>query len=338
LENDMPTSTYRKNQMFILITVLIAIAFLVSICVGKYPIGLTDIFTIVTGGEIDAISKNVFFTIRLPRTIMALIAGLGLGMAGSVYQTIFKNPLASPDIIGVANGATLGAAVAIVFFGYSTLIIAASAFIGGILVMVLVVALVNSTTNINTITYILAGIIFKALSESLIMLLKLFSDPQNELAAIEFWSMGSFSHVVVSKVVVIFPIFLTGFIGMILLRRQIALLGLEDDESRSLGVRVGAIRMIVLAVSTLMVTSIICITGVINFIGLIAPHIARLALKRTSFETCIFASLVGAFIVLVADCLARSMYSTEIPISILTTFIGLPCLIYFMRSKKAGRI
>lgn len=327
-----------RKLVFFIASALVAAAFIVSVCVGKYPLSLREIAAILAGEEIADIKRNVFFTLRVPRTIMALLAGIGLGMAGAVYQTIFKNPLASPDIIGVANGANLGAALAIALFGHSTLLVASSAFLGGMLVMLLVIALARSTGHASTTTYILAGIILRAVSEACIMLLKFFADPEKELAAIEFWSMGSFGNVTASKLFIILPIFLAGFVGLVLMRRQISLLGLEDDESRTLGVRLNFVRVSVLACSTLMVSSIICITGLINFIGLIAPHIARLVLKRTSFAGSMLAALVGAFILLAADCLARSIYSAEIPISILTTFTGVPFLIYFMRRRKAGQL
>lgn len=328
----------RRKKSFIFAAVLVTAAFGISVLVGKYPLSLQEIGAILFGGEISDLKRDVFFTLRVPRTIMALLAGVGLGMAGSVYQTIFKNPLASPDIIGVANGANLGAAIAIVLFGHNTFLVASSAFLGGMFVMLLVIALVRATGHGSTTTYILAGIILKAVSEACIMLLKFFADPEKELAAIEFWSMGSFGNITASKLFIILPIFLLGFIGLLLMRRQVALLGLEEDESRTLGVRVKLVRVVVLTFSTLMVTSIICLTGLISFVGLIAPHIARLALKRTSFASSVLASLAGAFILLIADCLARFIYSAEIPISILTTLIGVPVLIYFMRSRRAGRI
>lgn len=328
----------RQKQAFLFAAALVAAAFVVSICVGRYPLSLRDITLILAGNAPSETAHNVFFTLRLPRTVMALLAGIGLGMAGSVYQTIFKNPLASPDIIGVANGANLGAAIAIVLFGHHTLWVASCAFAGGMLVMLLVITLVRSTGQASTTTYILAGIILKAASEAFIMILKFFADPEKELAAIEFWSMGSFGAITGGKLLVVLPGFLVGLIGILLMRRQVSLLGLEEEESRALGVRVGVVRISVLLFSTLMVTSVICLTGLINFVGLIAPHIARLALKRTSFASCLFASLAGAFILLVSDSLARSLYSAELPISILTTFIGIPVLIYFMRGRKAGRI
>ncbi|MDR0649087.1 MAG: iron ABC transporter permease [Synergistaceae bacterium] len=332
----MPCDRAEKRALIFAVA-LVAVAFVVSCCVGKYPLSVPEIFTIISGGQISDIKRNVFLTLRFPRTVMAMLAGIGLGMTGSVYQTIFKNPLASPDIIGVANGANLGAAVAIVLFGYNTLLTASLSFLSGLLVMLLVVSLVRKTNQANTTTYILAGIILKAVSEACIMILKFFADPEKELAAIEFWSMGSFGNITASKLTAILPFFLAGLAGIVLMRRHIALLGLEDDESRTLGVRLKLIRSLVLSFSTLMVTSVICLSGLVNFVGLIAPHIARLLLKRVSFASSVFASLAGAFILLVSDGFARSVYSAEIPVSILTTFIGVPFLIYFMRRGRARR-
>jgi iron complex transport system permease protein len=328
----------KRTFIFVFAAALVAVAFAVSFCVGKYPLSVDEIVTILSGGEIRDIKRNVFLNLRFPRTVMALLAGVGLGMTGAVYQTVFKNPLASPDIIGVANGANLGAAVAIVMFGHDTLLTAASAFLSGLLVMLLVISLVRQTGHAGAVSYILAGIILKAVSEACIMILKFFADPERELAAIEFWSMGSFGNITAAKLLVVLPFFLVGLTGIVLMRRQVALLGLDDDESMTLGVRVKLVRVAVLAFSTLMVTSIICLTGLINFVGLIAPHISRLLLKRTGFASCVLASLAGAFILLAADCLARSVYSAEIPISILTTFIGVPFLICFMRNRRAGRV
>jgi iron complex transport system permease protein len=150
--------------------------------------------------------------------------------------------------------------------------------------------------------------------------------------------MGSLGAITSTKVLAILPFFLIGFTGLILMRRHITVLGLEDDESRTLGMRVKHIRVMVLAFASLTVASIICQTGLIIFIGLIAPHAARLALKRINFTWCVLSAMTGALIMLIADCLARSLSSFEIPISILTTFIGIPVLVYFMINRKAGKV
>ncbi|MDR1728620.1 MAG: iron ABC transporter permease [Acidobacteriota bacterium] len=321
---------------FAAVGALAALAFLFSFCIGKYPLTVEEIGAILFGGEVGQLKRDVFLNLRVPRAVMSFLTGVGLGLAGSVYQIIFKNPLAAPDIIGVSSGANLGAAVAVVVFGGSTMLLASSAFVGGLLVTFMVIALVRMTDRNSMATYILAGVVMKAVSESFIMMLKFFADPEKELAAIEYWSMGSFSNMTASKLAVVFPLFAVGLAGVVLLRRQVTLLGLQEDESRMLGVRVRGVRIGVLAFSTLMVTSTVCVTGLIAFVGLIAPHIARLLLKRNSFPVCVFASLVGGVILLVADVFARTIYSAEVPISILTTLVGVPFLLYFIMRRQGG--
>ena len=326
----------RLIRYFAVMSALALLALIISFCVGKYRLTPGEIVTILSGGEIGRIKREVLLNLRIPRAFMALIAGLGLGLAGNVYQIIFRNPLAAPDIIGVASGANLGAAIAVALCGGGALLPASFAFAGGMAVTFLVIALVRVTAQNSMTTYILAGIIMKAISESFIMMLKFFADPEKELAAIEYWSMGSLGNITAQKLAVAAPLFAVGFLGLVLIRRQVTLLGTQDDESRMLGVRVRGVRVAVLTFSTLMVTSTICMTGMIAFVGLIAPHIARLLLKRNSFTSCVFAGLAGGFILLVADIFARTIYSAEIPISILTTFIGAPFLLYFIVKRNGA--
>lgn len=311
----------------------------VSICVGKYRIRPEEILMLLQGGDVvPPMMRKVFFTLRLPRALMALLAGIGLGFAGSVYQTIFKNPLASPDIIGVAGGANLGAATAIVAVSASSVpAIAVGAFWGGMAAVGCVMLLVRATQSHSTSTYILSGIVINALSRATIMALKYFADPENELAAMEYWEMGTFGNITLSKLLSVLPMFLTGLVGLLLLRRQIDLMGLGEDECRALGVRLKCVRTAVLALSTLLVASIVSVTGLIAFVGLIAPHTARLMLRRNNAATLCLSGLTGGFVVLAADVLARVLYSAELPISILTTATGVPLLLYFMCGRR-GRL
>jgi iron complex transport system permease protein len=251
---------------------------------------------------------------------------------------VFKNPLAAPDIVGVSSGANLGAAVAIVLFGHNAALMASTAFAGGMLVLFLVIFTARLSRNPSTVTYILAGIIMKAVTDAFIMLLKFFADPERELAAIEYWAMGSLGGITASKLAAMAPFFLVGFLGLVLMRRQCVLLGLEDEESRALGVRLKLIRTTVLGLSALLVASIISQTGLIAFAGLIAPHAARLAIKRISFAWCVLSSMMGALILLISDSLARCISVFEIPVSIPTTLIGVPVLLYFMWKRKEGKI
>ena len=316
----------------------IVLTFLASVCIGNYAISLPEIGAILTGGEVNAMTRNVFFTLRLPRACMGLMAGAGLGVAGSVYQMIFKNPLASPDIIGVSSGANLGAAVAIVSVGTGVGGIAAGAFTGGLVAVAFVMLLVRATRANTTATYVLAGIVISAVAKSVIMLLKYYADSESNLAAIEYWTMGSFAGVTAGKVFSVLPFWFIGFAGLFLLRRQVGLLSLNEEECRMLGVRLHQVRLAVLTLSTLLVASIVSITGLISFIGLIAPHIARMMIKRENTDTMVLSAMVGGAVLLVADILARSLYAGGLPISILTTVIGVPVLVYFMCKRREGKV
>ncbi len=332
--NSVNLNKQKNVIVYSAVLILLGTAFLLSICVGKYPIAVKDIFDIIFGNSVDEMTRNVFFRLRIPRTLMALIAGVGLSCAGSVYQSIFKNPLASPDILGVSSGANIGAAFAIVFLGGGMTTVALGAFVGGLAAIFSVLALVGMSREKEVVTYVLAGIAISALANALIMTMKFFADPERQLAAVEFWAMGSFAGITLDKLKVVVPIFLIGFTGLVLLRWQIMLLSLSDDEVKMLGVRVKYVRYGVLLCSTLMATSIVSVTGLITFIGLIAPHISRLILKKNDFNAFMLSGLVGAVILLFADCLARSLSSSELPISILTSLIGVPFLVYFMCNGK----
>ena len=310
--------------------VLLLAAALGSCCVGKYPISLEEIWRILTGGAVKDMTRNVFFTLRLSRTAMAVLSGAGLGLAGAVYQIIFKNPLASPDIIGIASGANLGAAVAIVAVSGTMASVAVGAFAGGLLAVAMVMLLVHATRSLSTSTYVLAGIIISAVANALIMALKYCADSDSELAAIEYWTMGSLAAVTAEKVRTILPFWVLGFGGLLLFRRQVGLLSLNEEECRMLGVRLRPIRRTILTLSTLLVASVVSVTGLISFTGLIAPHIARVILRRQNTQTMVLSALVGAVVLLAADILARSLYAAELPLSILTTVIGVPVLLWFL--------
>lgn len=337
-EGTMLQSRKPVIRSYRLVGACIAVGFIASICIGNFPITVKEIIAILTGGEVSTMTRNVFFTLRLPRACMGLMAGAGLGVAGSVYQMIFRNPLASPDIIGVSSGANLGAAIAIVSVGIGIGGIAIGAFAGGLLAVGFVMLLVRATRANTTATYVLAGIVISAVAKSAIMLLKYYADSESNLAAIEYWTMGSFAGVTASKVLSVLPFWLIGFAGLFLLRRQVGLLSLNEEECRMLGVRLHRVRLAVLSLSTLLVASIVSITGLISFIGLIAPHISRMMIKRENTDTMVLAAMVGGAVMLIADILARSLYAGGLPISILTTIIGVPVLVYFMCKRKEGKV
>lgn len=331
---DLTRNSQNKARTVIIIcTVIVLLTAVFSLCLGQYSLPLKKIFSIVAGNG-SKVENNVFFKIRLPRTIMAIMAGAGLGLAGAVYQSVFKNPLASPDVIGISSGANLGSAVMIVLFGNSLAQVASGAFLGGLLAVVCVIGLVNATKSNSTSTYVLSGIIISAVASALIMLLKYYADNEGDLAAIEYWTMGSLSAITQSKVVSVLPFWFVGFVFTLLLSRQVELLNLNEDEARALGVKVKQIRILVLICSTLLVSSVICLTGLISFAGLISPHIVALILNRRDRKFLILSSIVGGEVLLISDILCRTLSTAELPLSVLTTVIGVPILVVVMIQRK----
>ena len=298
-------------------------AVLLSLMVGRYPITWQGLWS-------DPYVAHVFVTLRLARTCMVVLAGFSLGVAGSVYQTVFRNPLAAPDIIGVASGASAGAAAGILLFGGGSVLTALWAFGGGFAAVLAALALSALSREGGIATLVLSGIVVNALAQAVLMLMKLTADPEKELASIEFWIMGSFADVTRDKVLGAAPWILAGLAGLILLRRQILLLGLEEEEARTLGVPVGAMRTGVLLLATLATGAVISVTGLISFVGLLAPHCARLLTRSSRFSTTVLSGLCGGILLLLADVLARSVGSSEIPISIITSLLGAPFLFWMM--------
>ena len=310
--------------------VLTGAAFAASLAVGRYPIDWAQLMA-------DGMDRRVFLTLRLPRTCMALLAGFALGVAGSVYQAVFQNPLAAPDIIGVSSGASVGAAAAIPLFGGGVVLTALLAFAGGMAAVLVVLSLAGFARRQGVTGIVLAGIAVNALTESLLMLMKLTADPEKQLAAIEFWTMGSFADVTLQKLCGVLPLAVIGLAGLFLLHRQILLLGLSEDEARMLGVPVGMMRRVVLLLATLVTGVVVSVTGLISFIGLLAPHIARLLARSSRFSTTVLSGIVGGALLLCADILARSIGSSEIPVSIITSLLGAPFLFWLMCKRGTAQ-
>lgn len=310
--------------------VLTGAAFAASLAVGRYPIDWAQLMA-------DGMDRRVFLTLRLPRTCMALLAGFALGVAGSVYQAVFQNPLAAPDIIGVSSGASVGAAAVILLFGGGVVLTALLAFAGGMAAVLVVLSLAGFARRQGVTGIVLAGIAVNALTESLLMLMKLTADPEKQLAAIEFWTMGSFADVTLQKLCGVLPLAVIGLAGLFLLHRQILLLGLSEDEARMLGVPVGMMRRVVLLLATLVTGVVVSVTGLISFIGLLAPHIARLLARSSRFSTTVLSGIVGGALLLCADILARSIGSSEIPVSIITSLLGAPFLFWLMCKRGTAQ-
>lgn len=309
---------------------LLLSAVVLSLISGKYQLSLG---ALLAGDEQQL---RVFLTLRLPRTVMALASGFVLGAAGMVYQTVFRNSLASPDMIGVTSGASAGAAFAILFLGGSFAAVTGSAFVGSMLAL-LIALLLASLSRGNSSALVLAGIAVHSIAQTVLMLLKLCADPERELASIEYWIMGSLNGITMKKIPGALLIALLCFGALILLYRQILLLSVDEDEAALLGVSVGKMRLLILILATLMISAVISVTGIISFVGLLAPHCARLLTKDNRLPTFFLSAMIGSVILCSADILARTAAASELPVSVFTSLLGAPFLLFLLLKRRDDR-
>ncbi|MCQ2516404.1 MAG: iron ABC transporter permease [Saccharofermentans sp.] len=309
-----------NSLLFVVFGALLCALFILSLFIGKYPLTIEGL---ISGSELQ---WRVFTTLRLSRVVVGLAGGFALGIAGFIFQTVFRNPLASPDIIGVSSGASAGAAAGILFFS-SSIMVTLCAFGGALIAIVLAIAFSVIDRGGHKSTVVLAGIAVHAIAQTVLMCLKLVADPEKELASIEYWIMGSLnginSHIIGSNLILC----VVGLILLIMLHRQSILLSSSGDEAKMLGVDVTSMRLILLGLSTLVVSSIVSMTGLISFVGLLAPHCAKKLTGNNSVSTMILGGLIGSCILILADILARSVAATELPVSIFTSAIGAPFLV-----------
>lgn len=301
-----------------------------SLFTGRYPLSLEQL---LAG---DGMQWRVFVTLRLSRTVVGVMGGFALGVAGFVYQTVFRNPLASPDIIGVSSGASAGAAAGILLLSGSGAV-TASAFAGALLAVILALALSSLDRSGRNSTIVLAGIAVHALAQTALMCLKLTADPERELASIEYWIMGSLNGISVYSIGGNLLVCLGCMLALFLLHRQVILLSAEEGEARMLGVRVGMVRLAVLLIATLAVAAVVSLTGLISFVALLAPHGARLLTRNNRIGTMLLSGLLGGVLLCGADILARSVAAAELPVSIFTSLLGAPFLIGLIVRERRGQ-
>ena len=315
-----------KSKFFCITGAVILVALgCVSLFVGKYPLSIRKL---LSG---DAMQWRVFLTLRCGRTAVGILGGAALAVAGFVYQTVFRNPLASPDIIGVASGASAGAAFGILFLS-GTAAVTLSAFSGSLAA----VALSGLDKSGRSRTIVLAGIAVHALAQTVLIGLKLTADPERELASIEYWIMGSLNGISLYAIQGNLLLIVIGILALLLLHRQILLLSAEEGEAKMLGVNVPQLRLAVLLTATLVVAAVVSMTGIISFLGLLAPHAARLLTGQNRLRTMLLSGVLGGILLCGADILARSVAATELPVSIFTSLLGAPFLIFLVvKGRKA---
>ena len=317
------------------LALLLALA-IIAFSVGRFAISPSDLLTVLwaklSGGThtLPSAYDAVIFQIRGPRILAAILIGAALSGAGAVYQNMFRNPLVSPDILGVSSGAALGAVLAI-FLTLPILAIQGFAFAGGLLAVAVVYFIGNAVRGHDPIlALILTGVVVGTLFGSAIALLKILADPYNQLPAITFWLLGSLSSISPGDLWVAMPMVLLGLVPIFLLRWRMNLLSLSDDEARALGVNVGRLRLVIVTCATLITAAAVAISGIIGWIGLLIPHAARLLIGPEFARMLPLSLLLGACYLLAVDTLARTMASIEIPPGVLTALIGTPLLLWLL--------
>lgn len=332
---------HRGRTVFPAVALLLGILILLSLAVGSYPLTVRDILHSFTEIFADkpSMSSRVFWGLRFPRTVTALLSGVTLGLCGGVYQLVFRSPLASPDLTGVASGASFGAALAIVLGLGNSATRMGMAFAGGMAALALVLLLVRLSGGGRVHTYILAGIVISALADAGLMVLKMLADPERQLAAIDFWTMGSLASVSDAKALPLAVLAIPVLTVLLVCRRPVTILSLGGDDCRAMGLSDRFWRMFLLLLATLAVSACTAVTGVIGFVGLIAPHIARFLYGRRSGAYLLLCGITGGILLLAADLAARSLGGgAELPVSIFTVAAGVPVLVILLCTRKEGRL
>lgn len=326
----------RWHLVLIVLSILLLLASVTSLISGKYPLALHELWhSLMSGGRAGSDADLVLWNLRIPRLFAAIVVGGSLAAAGSSYQAIFRNPLVSPDILGVSAGAGLGAVLAI-FLGFSPVGVQLAAFAGGMLAVSLVYLISLSSRHADPVlVLVLAGVAIGSLLAAGISLIKILADPYSQLATMTFWLLGGLNSVSQQDVFWALPCILIGLIPLILLRWRINLLSLADIESQALGVNTSSLRLILIVCATLMTAAAVSFSGVIAWVGLVIPHIARLLVGPEFSRLMPTSILIGALFLTITDNIARSAAAMELPLGVLTSLIGAPFFLYLL--LKGGR-
>ncbi len=338
----MPSQKSYRLMILFLVVALVATS-VVALCIGRYSIDPREAFGAVVSylgklisgsGEKPTAMENVVFVLRIPRIIGAIVIGAALSLSGAVYQSVFKNPLVSPDILGVSSGASVGAATAILLGG-SLISMQLMAFAIGLLAVLLSTSIPKILRNNSNLMLVLSGTIVGGFMCSVLGVLKFIAEEDTELSSIIYWQMGSVQSVKMDTLMYVAPIFVIGAVILVLLSWQLNILSFGENEARTLGVNLKWLRGITIVISSMLTASAVSISGTIGWIGLIIPHLGRLCVGSDNTKMIPCAMLMGGLFLLVMDTIARTVTSLEVPLSILTGLIGAPIYAWLLWKQKA---
>ena len=311
---------------------------IVCIGIGRYHISAIDslryLLSPLTGLEIEEQARAVIFNVRLPRILLALLVGMGLGVSGAAFQSLFSNPLATPDTLGVATGASFGAIVTMLF-SKNLIIVQVMALICGLIALAGTVMISRMNGKTSIIMIVLGGMVVSSLFSAMVSLVKYVADPEDDLPAITYWLLGSMTRATYAGLLIGAPLILIGVAIIFLLRWRLNILSLQEEEAQTLGINVKKMRIWVMIAATLTTAASISLCGQVGWVGLLIPHIARMIYGSDNRRIIPAVIGMGATFMLVIDTVARSATASEIPVSILTAIIGAPFFIALLR-KTGG--
>lgn len=335
------TTFHKKRVLISCFLILLLITFCICLGLGRFSIPIVQVVKIMLNHLTflePSVSwtdqmENVIINIRLPRLMGSGLVGGALAISGATYQGIFKNPLVSPDLLGVSTGACVGAAFAILL-GFSSLGIQFSALLSGLLVVFITTRIPRLFRNDSASILVLSGIIVSGFMSSLLGFAKYAADPDGQLASIVYWTMGSFATTRMWDVLIVTPAILLSALALILLRWRLNLLSLGEQEAQSLGINIRKTRGFFIFCSTMLTACAVCLCGTIGWIGLIIPHLSRLLIGSDNRYLIPMSAVIGALFLMIVDTMARSISGSEIPLSIITGFLGAPLFIWLLIYQK----
>jgi iron complex transport system permease protein len=326
-------SSRRFLKLLSLGTLAVIVSALIGISMGVASASIHDSIAALFGNHSDSQLISLIRDIRLPRVLGALLIGASLASAGSAFQALFRNPLVSPDILGVSSGAALGAVIAM-SMGLSAVAIQVMAFIGGFIAVVLVVSLAQLLRYQAQLTLLLCGVVIAALLSAMVSVAQMLADSQSTLPGIVFWLLGSLGNLTHQDVLWLLASYAIGFTALYSQSSALDKLALGDATAFSLGVNIARTRWVCIYGATLMTASTVAIAGMVGWIGLVVPHITRWLFGNNAKLNLVMSSLLSAALLCAIDTLARSLFSIEIPIGVATAVIGLPLFMACLLSAK----
>ncbi len=343
----MINQDYKKRKVWLYRLMLFAfvgllLVFLVAaITIGRYDISFGQVLSILLAKPFgieptwDTTMESVVFNLRLPRTIAAMLIGAALAVSGAAYQGMFKNPMVSPDLLGVASGAAIGASLGIIL-GLSATLIQGWAFIGGIIAVSITATIPRFVKNDSVMVLVLAGVIVEGLMSSIMGIIRYFADPDTALAEIVYWTMGSVASTTWEDILLLGPGIAIALALMIIIRFRLNVLSLGEAEAKSLGINVKATRRIIIILSTFLTASAVCMAGTVGWVGLVIPHLGRMLAGSDNRKMLPIAMLMGSCFMIAIDTIARALTTAELPISIITGIIGAPFYFYLLAKGRTA--